>query len=173
MGLGNPGKEYLYTRHNVGFMALDYYLNDLNELTHQELFGYLFTSLNLNDEEIVFIKPYTFMNNSGKPISKALEEFGVSHQNILIIHDDIGIPLGVAEYNVGGSHGGHNGYKSVVLNLGTTNLKRIQIGIGRPPEGTSTVDFVLGEVTEDEQSHIEGALSQASALIREKFLKGK
>jgi PTH1 family peptidyl-tRNA hydrolase len=170
-GLGNPGPRYLFTRHNAGFMVLDYYLSEFEETPYKERFSSPFAMMKIEGAEVAFIKPYSYMNKSGGPILQAIKELGVSPEDLLVIHDDIDIPPGETRFKIGGGHGGHNGLKSVVSNLGTSDFKRIRIGMGRPPEGVSVVDYVLGEITEDDKDPLRAAFEDASQLIENRFLQ--
>ena len=126
VGLGNPGKEYEKTRHNIGFMCVD---NFVDNSKWSEKFNGLITEISYNGEKIVFLKPTTYMNESGISVRKVMDYYNLESSDILIIHDDMDIDLGKYKLKQKGSSGGHNGLKNIEHQLGTINYKRIKIGI--------------------------------------------
>lgn len=170
-GLGNPGGRYENTRHNAGFMALDGFLrrHGLAPISGEK-FRSPFLSAHLLDQGVAFIKPAVYMNLSGGPVKQAVDSMGLEQEQLLVMHDDIDIPLGEARYKIGGGHGGHNGLKSIIAELGGADFRRIRIGVARPPEGMDVSDYVLGEVDRDEMDALEGAFEMAFELLEERFL---
>lgn len=151
-GLGNPGNKYKNNRHNIGFMILDKFVleNSLNDFKKKKNFFY---SLNKIDKtDVIFIKPTTYMNNSGKAIVAAMAFFKVKPSNIVVIMDDVALPIGKIRIREKGSDGGHNGLKSVEDHIGTINYKRIRIGIGAPEMPGQMVSHVLGDLELEEQA---------------------
>ena len=127
VGLGNPGKDYEKTRHNVGFMLID---KLLGEVKFKEKFNGLFFEMISNGEKVIFIKPQTFMNNSGECIGKFVKYYGIEPQDIMVIHDDLDINVGNIKFKINSSSGGHNGIKS--------------------NENHNVIDFVLGKFSKNE-----------------------
>jgi peptidyl-tRNA hydrolase, PTH1 family len=126
VGLGNPGKEFENTRHNLGFMVID----ELAQELKAELSKKKFNGLYCQTSEYILLKPQTGMNNSGKCVAGFLHYFRIPVDNLLIIYDDIALPLGKFRYRYQGSDGGHNGVKNIIEKLGTKNFKRLRVGIG-------------------------------------------
>ena len=150
VGLGNPGKEYLKTKHNAGFMALDYFLNDQE---FKKKFDGLMLEKNIDTEKVIFFKPMSFMNLSGMPIAKIVNYYSIKPEDILIIHDDLDLDLGKMKLKKGGKSGGHNGIKSIEQQLKSTNFNRLKIGIGRPEQQTVS-DYVLSKFSKSELEKI-------------------
>ena len=149
IGLGNPGKEYENTRHNLGFMVLDQLANKLNvELSKKKFNGLYYQST-----EYILLKPQTYMNNSGECIVAFLNYFRIPLDNLLVIYDDIALPLGSFRYRSQGSHGGHNGMKSIIELIGSQNFKRLRVGIGYDQK-FFIKDWVLGNFSSSEKEEI-------------------
>ncbi|MCX7698726.1 MAG: aminoacyl-tRNA hydrolase [Candidatus Goldbacteria bacterium] len=154
-GLGNKGKEYNNTRHNIGFIFLDYFadkakiqFNDKNKLA-------IYTLKNISGERIIFIKPQTYMNLSGQAIKFFMDRYKINISDILVIHDDIDLNLAKIKIKKGGSDAGHNGIKSIIQEVGDGNFCRIRIGIGRPKEKGCEADFVLAKFSDEEKNELE------------------
>ena len=141
VGLGNPGKEYNNTRHNIGFMVIDNYLGDVK---FKEKFNGLYFEKNVNGDKIIFLKPQTYMNNSGDCVSKFVKYFNISTEDILVIQDDLDINVGMFKFKLNSSSGGHNGIKSIINCLGHDNFFRLKVGIKNEYKN-DTIDFVLGK----------------------------
>lgn len=146
VGLGNPGKEYNNTRHNIGFMVIDKYLGNVK---FKEKFNGLFYEINSNGDKVVFIKPQTYMNNSGDCVGKFVKYYNVSNQDIMVIHDDLDISVGNIKFKINSSSGGHNGIKSIISHLGNNGFFRMKLGI-KGVEKRDVVDFVLGKFSKNE-----------------------
>ncbi|MDE6284395.1 MAG: aminoacyl-tRNA hydrolase [Bacilli bacterium] len=151
VGLGNPGKDYNKTRHNIGFMILDAYLSGVN---WQEKFQALYYKTNISGEIVYFIKPQTFMNLSGHAVAEYVNYFNIAIEDILIIQDDLDINFGQYKLKKNSSSGGHNGIKSIISNLGTEAFLRLKVGI-RNTNKHDTIDFVLGKFYPEEQKTLE------------------
>ena len=151
VGLGNPGKKYEKTRHNAGFMVLD-------ELEKKELPG------------VRFLKPDTFMNNSGNAVKKEMQKLKLKNQNLIIIHDDIDIPLGKIKVSKGSGSAGHKGVESIIQSLGTKDFTRIRIGI-LPPEGKpeDVETFVLKNFKKEELPPLNTAIESALSTLESKL----
>ena len=170
-GLGNPGRKYDQTKHNTGFMALDHYL-EKNDLTlDKDKFDGLWTKQKINGEDVIFLEPQTFMNDSGKSIAQVANFFKIKPEDILVIHDDMDMPIGKIRIRANGKSGGHNGIKSIMACLGTNNFNRLKIGI-RHPENESVVSWVLSPFNNDQQKLMDTAFETSENVIND-FIKGK
>jgi PTH1 family peptidyl-tRNA hydrolase len=153
-GLGNPEKQYLNTRHNIGFMAMD--------LLHEEIASQDKWSKSsklqgeiIKTDTLLLLKPTTYMNLSGKAVKAAQQMYKIETKDIWILHDDLDLELGRIKIQIGGSAAGHNGIKSIIESLGTKEFIRWRIGIGRPPnELMDSADFVLDKFTESEKATV-------------------
>jgi peptidyl-tRNA hydrolase, PTH1 family len=145
VGLGNPGKEYEKTRHNAGFLAVDLLLAqygfDQKKVEHQAI---TYTKV-INGEKVLFVKPQTYMNNSGQSVSALLHYYKVEVEDLLVIYDDKDFSIGQNQFRFKGSAGGHNGMKSIIQHLKTEEIKRLRIGIGQPGDPREMVDWVLSQ----------------------------
>lgn len=150
IGLGNVGNRYKYNRHNVGFLSLDYLLD--NDIVYKKRKKYLYYKV--DSKQRIYIKPTTYMNLSGEAIISAMTFFKVPLENILIIYDDVDLPLGKIRIRDTGSNGGHNGLKSIEQNIGNRNYKRIRIGIGLPKFSGQMIRHVLGDFSKDDLSFL-------------------
>lgn len=150
VGLGNPTKEYENTRHNAGFMALDYIADRLNVNIKENKFDALFADTKLNDKRIFLVKPQTYMNLSGESVFKFVSFYKIFIENIVVISDDISLPVGKIRIRRKGSHGGHNGLKNIINLLGSDNFPRIKIGVGAKPSDWNLADWVLSKFSNDE-----------------------
>lgn len=152
-GLGNPGEEYARTRHNAGFWAIDELARQANVTYWKNQLGAEVATISVNDadagggkREVLLVKPQSFMNTSGGPISKLAREYRIAPEEILVIHDELDIPAGNVRVKVGGGHAGHNGLRSIIDKLGSREFSRIRVGIGMPPGRMQVVDFVLKQL---------------------------
>ncbi len=151
VGLGNPGKEYEKTRHNIGFIILDKLLKDVDWKKENDAFLY---AKKYDNQKIIFLKPQQYMNLSGLTISKYLKYYKVPVENLLIIHDDVDLDIGNYKQKINSGSGGHNGIQSVIDHLNSTAFKRIKIGVSKQ-ENKDTSDHVLGKFTKKEMQIIE------------------
>lgn len=169
-GLGNPGPRYERTRHNAGFMAVDFLLESFSAKITGMKHGSQFARIRALGHDLVFIKPMLYMNLSGEPVYRAMEAFGIKPEELLVMHDDLDIPLGEARYKIGGGHAGHNGLRSIIEETGSSEFNRIRIGVGRPPERISVTDHVLGEFEPEEIEPFQASLKRAAELLEDRFL---
>jgi len=146
VGLGNPGKEYEKTRHNIGFIVLDKYLGNVK-------YKNKFNGDYYENNGVIFLKPQTFMNNSGECVSKFVKYYNISLKDILVIQDDLDIIIGKYKFKINSSSGGHNGIKSIINSLHSDSFFRLKIGI-LSQQKEDTIDFVLGKFNKDELSMI-------------------
>ena len=165
VGLGNPGKKYDGTRHNVGFEAVEKCENDLSiDMNHSKFKG-VYGYKNIGGEKIFLLKPLTYMNLSGESIVPLMNFFKIDRENLLVIYDDMDLPPGTIRLREKGSHGGHNGIKSIISQLGTDQFKRIRIGIGRPDKGQPIPDYVLSKFQDDEKVPVSDAVEKAAKAV--------
>jgi PTH1 family peptidyl-tRNA hydrolase len=174
VGLGNPGKKYERTRHNAGFMAIDTISGKWGIPVQQQKFRALVGEGRLGTEKVLLVKPQTYMNLSGESVAEIVSFYKLVPDDILVIYDDLDLPTGKLRLRLKGSAGGHNGVKSLIAHLGTSEWKRIKIGIDRPAPGRSVSDYVLQEFSAEEmrtvQVAIDAAAEAAETWIREGFL---
>ena len=147
VGLGNPEVRYLLTRHNAGWMAVDVLAGRIGVSSFLERYEGLFG----RTESVGLLKPLAYMNRSGRSVAVAVSGCGVNLADLLIIVDDVNLPLGAIRFRRGGSSGGHNGLKSIARALETEEFARLRMGVGSPPPGQDQVEYVLDEFTEEEQ----------------------
>ena len=164
VGLGNPGLEYRNTRHNLGFKVVNNYVNNHNLGKFQEKFHGQYIKTVINGENVLFVKPLSYMNLSGTVVRKYCDYFKIKIDDILIIHDDMDLDCGKIKLKKGGSSGGHNGIKNIIDELKTTDFKRFKVGIGKD-KNIDIVDYVLGKLRDDELEKIEKILSISDGII--------
>ncbi len=145
-GLGNPGVQYAFTRHNMGWLCIDHFVQNHNLGDSQEKFHAEFWKKN----DVIFLKPLTFMNSSGLSIIEAVNFYKIALEDILIIYDDMALPFGKLRMRMKGSAGGHNGMISIIGALGDMNFPRLRVGIGKAP--SSMINYVLGHFDDNERN---------------------
>ncbi len=165
IGLGNPGTKYTKTRHNIGFMVIDKFLKGCNVSFTKKYRDSIVNKCLIEGEEILFVKPQLFMNLSGIPAKRIAEKNNCNLNEILIVLDDMNLPLGKVRIREKGSSGGHKGLKSISDHLKTTYFSRLRIGIGNI-SSEDTEDFVLSRFTREEKKVVEEALGKACNAIR-------
>lgn len=155
VGLGNPGRKYELTRHNVGFEIIDLLCREVcAEEMKREDFS-LVTEGRLETEELILAKPQTFMNSSGVAVVALVAKYGVPLENLYVIYDDINLELGILRIRRRGSAGGHKGLKSIIDSLGSESFPRLRVGIGQPPQQMEAIDYVLSRFSDQEREQIE------------------
>ncbi|MGG3642204.1 aminoacyl-tRNA hydrolase [Bacillus gobiensis] len=160
-GLGNPGKNYDSTRHNIGFIAIDQLAREWDiAMTKAKFNGQIGTGI-VSGEKVLLVKPLTYMNLSGECVRPLLDYYDAPISQLTVIYDDLDLPLGKIRLRMKGSAGGHNGIKSLIQHLGTQEFNRIRLGIGRPQGGMKVVDYVLGKFTSDELNETEEVVSKS------------
>ena len=162
VGLGNPGKKYEKTRHNCGFMAVDFY-NVKYSLTEKTKFNGFYTENTINNEKIILLKPQTYINLSGNCVSQFVNYFNINIEDIYVIYDDVDFEVGSFKIRRNGSSGGHNGIKSIINNLKTENIKRIRIGISK--NDIPLEDYVLQKFGKEDLEKINSILPTISSII--------
>ena len=160
VGLGNPGAQYFHTRHNAGFLAIDYickkYGASVNRSGHKGLWG----EATIAGKRVILVKPQTFMNLSGECVRAVLDYYKISPDNLIIIYDDISLDVGRLRVRRDGSAGGHNGIKSILEHLGTKTFPRIKVGVGQKPHPNyDLASWVLSEFKDDELKALEDKYS--------------
>ncbi|MGN1010986.1 MAG: aminoacyl-tRNA hydrolase [Clostridia bacterium] len=162
-GLGNPGEKYETTRHNVGFITADLLADAFD--TELSLKGMLclYNTIRVNGEKILVVKPQTYMNLSGDCVGQLARYYKVANEDILIIADDLSLPVGTMRFRSKGSSGGHNGLKSIIAHLGGDNFPRLKIGIGR---GDDVIDYVLGHFGKEEWEKISEMMTLAVDAVK-------
>ena len=173
-GLGNPGKKYDGTKHNTGFMALNYFLQKNSLTLEREKFEGKYTKQKIAGNDVILLEPQTFMNDSGRSVAQFVRFFKVNPHDILIIHDDMDMPLSKIRIRANGKSGGHNGIKSIIRDLGTSDFNRLKIGIRHPDNVTeaSVVSWVLSQFNTEQQKLMDAAYATASEVISD-FIAGK
>ncbi|MBQ4129949.1 MAG: aminoacyl-tRNA hydrolase [Alphaproteobacteria bacterium] len=159
VGLGNPGEEYANTRHNVGFMAVDHLAGDAAVWKAEK--NALTARVDVNGRRVIFVKPQTFMNNSGVAVQSLMTFYKIPLENIVVIHDDMDITVGNCREKIGGGSAGHNGIRSIDAHVGR-DYRRIRIGVGHPRDFASPInpaDWVLGRFPSDQRTAIDKVIS--------------
>ena len=165
VGLGNPGKKYEKTRHNMGFMVVDL-LSDISQIdVDKEVFQGLLGRGKLFDEDVLLFKPQTFMNLSGNAVQQIVHFFKIPLEDIIVVYDDMALKPGTIRLRLAGSSGGQKGMQNIIEMLGSENIKRIRVGIGEPE--FDAIDYVLGKPSKDEQFLIDEAINKAVEAIKE------
>lgn len=167
VGLGNPGSKYNDTKHNIGFMAIDRIVKNLDvNFTEDKNFKAEIGSDFINGEKIYFIKPTTFMNNSGIAVKAQLTYYNISIKDMIIIYDDLDMEVGKIRFRQKGSAGGHNGIKSIIAHLGTQEFDRIKVGIGRPNGRMTVINHVLGKFDKNDEIMISNTLDKVDNAVK-------
>lgn len=169
-GLGNPGKKYEHTRHNMGFDVVDLFADIARIDVDKEVFHGLLGRGKVYDEDVMIFKPTTFMNLSGTAIKEVMDYFKISIDDLIVVVDDMALEPGKIRMRISGSSGGHNGLKNIIECLKSENFKRIRIGIGEPT--FNNIDFVLSKPLKEEQPLIEQAISYAAEALKESLKNG-
>ena len=164
VGLGNYGKEYEHTRHNVGFDTVDLLADSLGESIDKNGFHSLYKKVKYMNEDLLLVKPQTYMNNSGIAVKEIADYFKIDLEDIVVIHDEMDILPGHLKFKMGGKSAGHNGIKSITEHLGSDKYLHIKIGIGKPEY--NVIDFVLGKYKGEEKDLIEKSISDAKDAIK-------
>ena len=162
-GLGNPGDKYKNTRHNIGFDVIDILAERLN-ISWSDKYDGAFAEIKYNKEKLFLLKPYTFMNLSGKSVAAAANFYKIIHQDILIIHDEMNIPFNILKLRHNGSAGGHNGLKSIIECLGSQDFPRLKMGIGRD-NSKEVISYVLGKYKPEETALYENFLNKGADAV--------
>ena len=166
VGLGNPGKKYEHTRHNMGFDVIDLF-SDLSQVdVDKNVFHGLSGRGEVFDEDVMLFKPQTFMNLSGTAVREVVSYFKIPLEDVIIIYDDMALNPGKIRLRENGSSGGHKGMQNIIENLGSEEIKRIRIGIGEPMENDN-IDYVLSKPMKEERELIDEAIKDAVEALKE------
>ncbi|MBI5430426.1 MAG: aminoacyl-tRNA hydrolase [Nitrosomonadales bacterium] len=165
VGLGNPGREYEATRHNVGFWWVDE-LARAQKLSFKSeaKFHGLTARGHLHDHEMLLLMPQTFMNHSGRSVGALAQFYKIAPAEILVVHDELDLPPGVARLKIGGGHGGHNGLKDIIAQLGNKDFWRLRIGIGHPGDRAEVANYVLSDPRREERELMGEAMQKAQSV---------
>lgn len=173
VGLGNPGKKYRYTRHNVGFIVLEYFINQFseNKIAQDYKFSSIINTIFLHNKKVICLFPLTFMNLSGISIRQILDYYKIDNfkDKLVVIHDDMDINLGSFKFKFNGGDAGHNGIKSIIKNIGK-DFYRIRVGISRPPKDYK--NYVLEEFSNEELIKLKETLPTICKVMENTVLEG-
>lgn len=174
VGLGNPGREYVTTRHNVGFMAVDELARRADAEPFRDKFSGRLARATLGGEPALLLEPSTYMNDSGRCVQAAMAFHKVALSELLVVHDELDLAFGTVRLKLGGGHAGHNGLRSIMTALGTPDFARLRFGIGRPPPGFrgDVASFVLGPFDAVEAGNLADPLRTAVESVLEVAARG-
>ena len=172
VGLGNPGSQYEFTKHNVGFLTVDYLADKLNIKINKLKFKGLFAKEKIENEDVVLLKPQTYMNLSGESVRDFANFFKISPENIIVVVDDVDLPMGKIRIRKKGSAGTHNGMKSIIYQLQSDDFIRIKVGIEREDRKDDLADYVLKGFSKDEVPVMEESMERAAKAVLEILKKG-
>lgn len=173
VGLGNPGMQYENTRHNAGFLSVDALCEGLNLKLTRRKFEALFGDTLISGKRVIIAKPQTFMNNSGRAVAEICRFYKIPPDRIIVIFDDVSLPVGNIRIRRKGSAGGHNGIKDIIELLGTEDIMRIKVGVGGKPDADYDLkDWVLGKMPKEQETAFKDAFKTAAAAVREIIDRG-
>ena len=163
VGLGNPGQKYEHTRHNMGFLTVDLLAEQLNVKLNKVKFKSAYNIVRFGGQKCLVMKPQTYMNLSGEAVHEAVQFYKIPADHVLVISDDVSLPVGKLRIRKSGSAGGHNGLKNIIQHLGTDGFPRIKVGVGMPdhPEH-EMIDWVIGRPQGEEAKALRAALDRAA-----------
>ena len=165
VGLGNPGVHYQRNRHNVGFRVVERLAKVNHILISTKRFRTLYGTGQIDSLEVAITKPLTFMNRSGEAVKKMVDFFHVGMEDLIVIHDDLDLPLGRLRFKQRGGDGGHQGVRSIIESIGGNNFLRLKVGIGRPPKGMDPAEYVLNDFDQIEQPRLDEIVSRAAEAL--------
>ncbi len=173
VGLGNPGRDYASHRHNVGFMAIDELARRAKAEAFREKFSGEYAKGELLDEQLIFLEPMTYMNESGRSVQAAMTFFKVPPKDVIVLHDELDLPFGDIRLKMGGGHAGHNGLRSIMAVAGP-DFGRLRLGIGRPPLGFrgEIADYVLSSFDAGERAMLPDVLKTAGDTVLDVIRRG-
>jgi len=173
VGLGNPGQKYSMNRHNIGFMACDYWLKSLNGDGYRKEHKALTKKFKIDNQEVLLAKPQTYMNNSGESVVALMNFYKIPKENLLVVHDDIDLPFGSMKLQHNRGPGGQNGVRSISEFLGHNEYARLKLGVGRPPHPDFAIsDYVLGNFPKEEALLLDRYLETACDAIESFIFDG-
>ncbi|AMG64550.1 MULTISPECIES: aminoacyl-tRNA hydrolase [Staphylococcus] len=165
VGLGNIGKRFEHTRHNIGFEVVDYLLDKYHFNLDKQKFKGAYTIERIGNDKVMFIEPMTMMNLSGQAVGPLMDYYNVAIDELIVLYDDLDLNQGQVRLRQKGSAGGHNGMKSIIQHLGTEQFKRIRIGVGRPTNGMSVPDYVLQKFSKEEMMTMDHVVEHAAQAV--------
>ncbi len=172
LGIGNPGKQYDNTKHNIGFISLDFLASELNikinKIKHKALIG----EGNLAGEKVLLVKPQTFVNLSGESAGEILSFYKLPPENLIVVCDDVNLDQGRVRIRPSGSDGGHNGLKNIIYHLHSDAFPRIRMGVGQKPEGYDLADWVLSKFSKEEISVMSKLVDKVPDMVKEIMQNG-
>lgn len=172
VGLGNPGKKYEYTKHNMGFLTIDILAKRLGIKVNKIKFKGLYQETKIGNEKVILLKPQTYMNLSGESVREIASYYKVEPEKIIVIVDDIDIEFATLKIRKKGSAGTHNGLKSIIYQLQSQDFPRIKIGVGKNKKGEDLANFILGGFSQKEGAEIEKTLEIAADAVEDIVLQG-
>lgn len=174
IGLGNPGKLYEQTRHNIGFDVIDALADKWGAPLNQTKFNGMYAIVHRPEGKVMLLKPLTYMNLSGECVRPMMDYFNIDVEDIIVIYDDLDLETGKLRLRGKGSAGGHNGIKSLIQHLGTQEFNRIRVGVSRPPAGMKVADYVLSKFPKEDEIIVQDAIKKScdavEASLSKKFL---
>lgn len=165
VGLGNPGKPYEHTRHNIGFDVIDALAKKWDAPLTQSKFNGMYATIHRPEGKVMLLKPLTYMNLSGECVGPLMDYFDVAIEDIIVIYDDLDLEVGKLRLRQKGSAGGHNGIKSLIQHLGTQEFNRIRVGVSRPPAGMKVADYVLSKFSKEDQPIVDTAIAKSVEAV--------
>lgn len=172
VGLGNPGKKYAQTRHNIGYRVVDFLGEKINcPISHEDFYGRIGYG-RIGEEKVCLMKPMTYMNLSGKAVKSIMDYYALAPHDFLIILDDVELPLGVLRLRPQGSSGGHKGLQSIIDCCQTNTFPRLRLGIGKPKESIELADYVLMPFHDEEKNIVDEMVQTASSAVESWVLYG-
>ncbi len=172
VGLGNPEKEYSETRHNMGFDVINELAEQYKISVEKNKFKGLYGNGIIESEKVVLLKPQTYMNLSGESIREIMDFYKIATEEIIVIYDDIDIDVGNIRIRKAGTGGSHNGMKSIIQHLGTTNFTRIRVGIGKPKFDKDMINYVIGKISKEEYTELKKGILKAKEAVVEIIKNG-
>ena len=171
-GLGNPGEQYQSSRHNLGFLTLDYLAGRHDIPLKKQGFEALFGKGKIGNERVLLVKPQTYMNLSGIALERLVSYFRVDIKDLIVVHDDLDLPFETIRLKKGGGEGGHKGLVSIIQHVGSADFLRVRIGIGKPIRKSMVEKYVLSPFAEEEQNAVPSILAVACDVVAEVILSG-
>ncbi len=173
VGLGNPGREYQNTRHNIGFQVIDAIAEKNNISVKEKKYKALIGKGVVAGQKVLLVKPQTYMNLSGESVREVIDYYKIDEKKeLIVISDDISLDVGQIRIRKKGSAGGHNGLKNIILHLGHDQFERIKMGVGEKPQGYDLADYVLGHFTQMEQEILQDSIARASQAVETIMTEG-
>jgi len=166
VGLGNPGKKYAGTRHNAGYQAIKVVADHFSFGKTENKYDALYVAGEIEGESVILAQPCSYMNKSGRVVRKFIDYYQIDVNDVIIVYDDLDLPVGKLRIRKNGSSGGHNGIKSIIYQLGSREFCRIRVGIGRPPVGLNVTEYVLGPFSRQEKKIMKQTYQDIIAVLK-------